>query len=87
MNVLLIDDHPMINSGLSTVLEETGKFSICGKANTLAAAKSFINNAASKKATSNEATSQEATMPSLVILDILLNEENGLDFLPFLEEI
>jgi len=82
MNVLLIDDHPMINSGLSSVLEETGKFSVCGNANTLAAAKSFIENAVSE-----ETASQKEVLPSLIILDILLGEENGLDFLPFLEDI
>jgi len=72
MNVLLIDDHPMVNSGLSFILEETGKFKICGQVNSLSAAKKYIKEA--------------AALPSLIILDILLGNENGLDFLPFLNE-
>jgi NarL family two-component system response regulator LiaR len=71
MEVLLIDDHPMINYGLASCLEETGRFIIKGQVNTLQDARRFI---------------EESTKPpSLVILDIMLGEENGLDFLPFLE--
>jgi len=81
MNVLLIDDHPMINSGLSSVLEETGKFSVCGKVTSLAQAKQFIETAAA----SNNSISAKTSFPSFIILDILLGEENGLEFLPFLE--
>jgi len=72
MNVLIVDDHPMVSSGLATILEETGRFKISGKANSLAQAKNFFNG-------------RKKTLPSLVILDILLGEENGLDFLLFLE--
>ena len=70
MEVLLIDDHPMLNYGLAACLEETGRFSVSGQVKSLAEAKRFI---------------EESKLPSLVILDILLGEENGLDFLPFLE--
>jgi NarL family two-component system response regulator LiaR len=72
MNVLLIDDHPMVSSGLASILEETGRFKVTGQVNSLAQAKNFFNG-------------RKKTLPSLVILDILLGEENGLDFLPFLE--
>jgi len=75
MNVLLIDDHPLINRGLASYLEETGRFKVSGQVNSLAEAKQFI-----------EATAeQRANIPDLIILDIMLGEENGLDFLPFLD--
>jgi len=73
MNVLLVDDHPMVNSGLAFCLEETGRFRIMGQANSLAQAVSFIEK-------------DKKNIPSLVILDILLGEENGLDFLLFLDK-
>ena len=72
VKVLFIDDHPLINRGLASYLEETGRFSVCGQVNSLTEAKQFIQDAVSD-------------FPSLIILDILLGEENGLDFLPFLE--
>ncbi|MDR1803368.1 MAG: response regulator transcription factor [Treponema sp.] len=71
MYVLLIDDHPLVNSGLASCLEETGRFSVSGQVNSLAEAMHFIEKA--------------RRLPSLIILDILLGEENGLDFLPFLK--
>jgi len=74
MRVLLIDDHPLINSGLASYLEETGRFSVMAQLNSLSEAIRFIEKAPAKTG-----------LPSLVILDILLGEENGLDFLPFLE--
>jgi len=72
-NVLLIDDHPMVNSGIKTILEETGRFRVTGQANTLEGAKLFITN-------------RRDAFPFLIILDIILGEDNGLDFLPFLNE-
>jgi NarL family two-component system response regulator LiaR len=72
MQVLLIDDHPMTNLGLASCLEETGRFTVCAEANTLADACRFIE--------------ESEKFPSLIILDILLGEENGLDFLSFLDQ-
>jgi len=69
--VMLIDDHPMLNYGLASCLEETGRYNICGQAVSLTDARQFIEN--TKK------------LPALIILDIMLGKENGLDFLPFLE--
>jgi NarL family two-component system response regulator LiaR len=75
LNVLLIDDHPVTNAGLTACLEGTGRFTVTGQAATLAEAERFIEKA-------NEGTS---TLPSCIILDIQLGEDNGLDFLPFLD--
>ncbi len=72
MDVLLIDDHPITNDGLAACLEETGRFTISGTVNSISEAFIFIENSES--------------LPSLIILDIILGEENGLDFLPFLKK-
>jgi len=72
MEVLLIDDHPMVNVGIATMLESTGFFTVCGRAETLAQAMGVME------------TSEPP--PSIVILDLILGEENGLDFLPMLKE-
>jgi len=82
MKVMLIDDHPMVNSGLASILEETGRFSVIAQVNSLSAAKKFIEDNAVQKADLSE-----SNFPSLIILDILLGEENGLDFLPFLKNL
>jgi len=71
MEVLLIDDHPMLNAGIVSILEKTGFFTISGQAESLAEAMSIIE--------------KSETLPSLIILDLLLGEENGLDFFPMLE--
>ena len=71
MEVLLIDDHPLTNNGLASCLEETGRFIVSGQVNSLSEAKRFIE--------------ESINLPSLIVLDILLGEENGLDFLPFLK--
>ena len=71
MQVMLIDDHPMLNYGLAYCLEETGHFSVIAQATSLSEARQIIE--------------EVETLPSLIILDILLGEENGLDFLSFLK--
>jgi len=73
MNILLVDDHPLTNRGVASYLEETGRFQVCAQVTTLADAKRRIENG-------------DPCMPDLVILDIILGEDNGLDFLPFLDD-
>ena len=55
MNVLLIDDHPLINKGLASYLEETGRFKVSGQVNSLTEAKRFIE------------ASPESIFPSIII--------------------
>jgi len=74
--VMLIDDHPVTNKGLAACLEGTGRFTVCAQATTLADAKRCI-----EEATPGGAES----LPAVVILDIILGDDNGLHFLPFLE--
>jgi len=69
--VLLVDDHPLTNYGVASFLEETGRFCVVGQANSLDEAKRFIE--------------ETENPPSLILLDIMLGEENGLDFLSFLK--
>jgi NarL family two-component system response regulator LiaR len=76
MEVLLIDDHPMLNAGIVSVLEATGLFKVCGQAESLTQAMSIIE----------KSVLQNAALPSFIILDLLLGEDNGLDFLPMLEK-
>ena len=70
MEILLIDDHPMLNAGIALELESTGFFRVCGRAETLAQAMDCVRK----------------TMPSLVVLDLALGEQSGLDFLPMLKK-
>jgi len=75
MNVLLIDDHPMVNSGLAAILEETGRFKVTGQAVSLDEAKQLTKTAVT-----------ENSFPSVVVLDITLGDENGLDYIPYLDK-
>ena len=68
---MLIDDHPLLNAGIVSILEATGIFKVCAQAESLSQAMSIIKNS--------------ETLPALIILDLLLGEDNGLDFLPMLE--
>jgi NarL family two-component system response regulator LiaR len=72
MEVLLIDDHLLLNAGIISILESTGLFTVCAQVESLAGAMSIIE--------------ESETPPSLIILDLLLGEDNGLDFLPMLEK-
>ncbi|MCL2192822.1 MAG: hybrid sensor histidine kinase/response regulator transcription factor [Treponema sp.] len=74
--ILLIDDHALVNTTVTLLLEGTGRFRILGQAYSLKEAEFFVEKAAEK-------APQE--MPHLIILDIQLGEKNGLDFLSFLK--
>jgi NarL family two-component system response regulator LiaR len=68
--ILLVEDHPLMRQGLASCLEDTGRFRITAKAGSLTEARCFVEN--------------QGALPSLVILDIMMGKENGLDFLNFL---
>jgi NarL family two-component system response regulator LiaR len=69
--VLLIDDHPLMRYGLAAYLEDTGRFSVIGSAGSLEEGRRFIEEAGGD------------VFPRLIILDILLGAENGLEFIEF----
>ncbi|MDR3335704.1 MAG: response regulator transcription factor [Treponema sp.] len=68
--IVLIDDHPMIRRAFNTYLSETGRFLVTGEAGSLDEARALF--------------STLTPIPDLVLLDIELGEENGLDLLPLL---
>jgi signal transduction histidine kinase/DNA-binding NarL/FixJ family response regulator len=76
MDVLLIDDHPVTNRGIASWLEQKDDFRMAQQVNTLGEARRFIE----------DATEATGKLPSLIVLDIQLGMENGLDFIPFLQD-
>jgi len=73
MEVLLVDDHELVTLGVAGLLAEIKQITSIACVRSLAEARQRIGKA-------------EAGMPALVILDIHLGEENGLDFISFLKE-
>jgi len=71
IKVLIIDNFPLYASGLSSLLEKNHKFSIIG---------TVSNSADSIKVAEKE-------KPGLVILEIRLGKENGMDLIPKLKAI
>jgi DNA-binding NarL/FixJ family response regulator len=70
--LVLIDDHRMIRKGFRAYLTETSRFNVVGEAGSL-----------------EEAYTLFETLPCppvLVLLDIELGEDNGLELIPWLKE-
>jgi two-component system, NarL family, nitrate/nitrite response regulator NarL len=70
IRVLIVDDHQLVRTGLRMLIESQPGMKVVGKAGNAAEALAL---AASKK-------------PNVILLDIDLGSENGLDFLPELHE-
>jgi len=73
ISIALIDDHPLAINGIGAWLTGTGRFTIAGKAGTLEEAEELMN--------------RLTALPRIIILDISLGEQDGLDFIPVLKEI
>jgi NarL family two-component system response regulator LiaR len=71
--ILLVEDHPLTWYGLAACLKDKGSLFIAGTAATMEEGRRFI-------------TKKSGGLPGLVILDILLGTENGLEFIRFLRE-
>jgi NarL family two-component system response regulator LiaR len=69
---MLIDDHPLAINGIGAWLIGTGRFSIAGMAENLAEAIALIETL--------------ERLPEIIILDVSLGEEDGLEFIPKLKE-
>jgi NarL family two-component system response regulator LiaR len=65
--VLIVDDHPMMRRGFGDCLIDTGRFLIAGEAESLEAGRAMLEHL--------------KMPPDLIILDIGLGDENGLDFI------
>jgi len=63
--IFIIDDHPIVRSGISNLLLSLPGHAICGEAATIPEARALL----------------ESITPDLILLDILLKEGSGLDFL------
>jgi NarL family two-component system response regulator LiaR len=72
MKALLVDDHTMTNLGIASCLAETCRFDTVEKAVCLSEAQRLI--------------SESQALPDLIVLDISLGRENGLDLFPFLKK-
>jgi DNA-binding NarL/FixJ family response regulator len=68
ISVLLIDDHQMVTSAMSSWLSADGRFSISGTAATLEQARSLME--------------QLDPLPQIIILDVSLGKEDGLALIP-----
>jgi NarL family two-component system response regulator LiaR len=72
-SIVLIDDHPLAINGIGSWLNGTGRFAVSGTAKNPAEAAALMEKLES--------------LPEIVILDISLGPENGLDFIPMLKGI
>jgi NarL family two-component system response regulator LiaR len=73
ISIILIDDHPLISNGIGAWLTATGRFSIAGTAENLTQAGTLLENL--------------ELLPQIVILDITLEKESGLVFIPEIKKI
>jgi NarL family two-component system response regulator LiaR len=73
IKIALIDDHPLAINGIGAWLTSTGRFEIAGTAGTLKEAAALMK--------------RLDPPPEIVILDVSLGEEDGLEFIPALREI
>ena len=73
MKILIIDDHRLVNSALTSLLKEKGRVYECIQANTLGQARAVIKGSGKK-------------LPDIIILDLILGKEDGFDFLPYLND-
>jgi DNA-binding NarL/FixJ family response regulator len=69
--VLIVDEHPLFSKGLSSLLESSHKFNITGTAVNIADAVKIA----------------EKEKPALVIMEIRLGNENGMDLIPKLRAV
>jgi NarL family two-component system response regulator LiaR len=73
ISIVLIDDHPFATNGIGAWLNGTGRFTVCGTAKNLVEASALME--------------KLENLPEIIILDISLGIEDGLDFIPMLKEI
>lgn len=63
VELMVVDDHPIFRQGLVNVIETNERYKVVGEANTIAEALSLV----------------EAHPPKLILVDISLHHENGLE--------
>lgn len=70
IRVFLVDDHPVISQGLARLLDEERDLAVCGSATDFATARAGI----------------ERENPDVVVVDLALGRESGLDLVAELKE-
>jgi len=73
INIVLIDDHPLATNGIGAWLNEKGRYKVSGTAKPIAEAAALME--------------KPENLPEIIILDISLGTEDGLDFIPMIKEI
>lgn len=68
-SILLVDDHELLRRGLRTALEEDASLEVCGEAGDLTSARKLIRK----------------LRPDVVIVDLKLGSESGLDLIKFIK--
>jgi DNA-binding NarL/FixJ family response regulator len=68
--ILIVDDHPIVRHGLAQLIDEEAGLSVCGSAATPAEAVEAV----------------DRTQPDLVIVDLSLGDESGLDLVKDLKQ-
>ncbi len=63
--ILVVDDHPIVREGLVRVIDQTGDLVVCGQAEGISQALAIL----------------EASKPALVIVDIALGGQNGIELI------
>ena len=66
MNVVLVDDHALVRAGICTLINQIPEFTVVGEASNLLEAMELIRQ----------------LRPHVLVTDITLGEENGLDLVP-----
>jgi DNA-binding NarL/FixJ family response regulator len=66
MNVVLVDDHALVRAGIRSLIDQIGDFMVVGEASNLLDAMELVRQ----------------MRPQIVVADITLGEESGLDLLP-----
>lgn len=70
IQILIVDDHPVVRRGLNSLLSNYDDLAVIGEAGTLDEAKSSLDH----------------HQPDVMILDIRLQEESGLDLLDWVQD-
>jgi len=71
IRIMIVDDHAVIRTGLRMLIEQDQTMTVVAMAGTPAEA----------------VTLAEKQKPDIIVLDLMLGEEDGLDFLPELSKI